>query len=90
MAIRIARINFVGLPRSGKSVTLQRLMGKMLNLMDANLRTELPSTGIERNQVFMRKINELFHTSNYQWSNTDLVGETAVLIQILHQLDKGM
>ena len=80
MAIHIARINFVGLPRSGKSVTLQRLIGKILNLMDANLRTELPTGVAERNRVLIKR-NFGFISKN-QWSNTDLVEETAVLIQL--------
>ena len=89
--IYLARINFVGLPRSGKSSTLRRLIGKMLNLMKANLEAEIPSTGVgERNQAFIRKISKCFgFISRSQWSSTDLAGETGVLNQFLHQLAKG-
>ena len=89
--IYLARINFVGLPRSGKSSTLQRLIGKMLNLMKANLLAEIPSTGVaERNQAFIRKISKCFgFISKSQWSSTDLAGETGVLNQFFHQLAKG-
>ena len=89
--IYLARINFVGLPRSGKSSTLQRLIGKMLNLMKANLGAEIPSTGVaERNQAFIRKISKCFgFISKSQWASTDLAGETGVLNQFFHQLAKG-
>ena len=89
--IYIARINFVGLPRSGKSSTLRRLIGNFLNLMKANLEAEIPSTGVaERNQAFIRKISKCFgFISKSQWSSTDLAGETGVLNQFLHQLAKG-
>ena len=91
MLIYIARINFVGLPRSGKTSTLRRLLGEMLNLMKAKLETEIPSTGVaERNQGFIRKISKCFgFISKSQWSSTDLVGETGVLNHLLHQLAKG-
>ena len=91
MLIYLARINFVGLPRSGKSSTLRRLIGKMLNLMKANLETEIPSTGVaERNQVFIRKISKCFgFISKSQWSSADLAGETGVLNHFFHQLAKG-
>ena len=82
LSVHIARINFVGLQCSGKSVTLQRLVGKMLNLMDANLLTQLPTGVVEDNKVFMMRIKKNFgFISKNQWSNTDLdlVGETAVL-----------
>ena len=89
--IYLARINFVGLPRSGKSSTLRRLIGKMLNLMKANLEAEIPSTGVaERNQAFIRKISKCFgFISKSQWSSTDLAGETGVLNQFFHQLAKS-
>ena len=91
MLIYIARINFIGLPRSGKTSILQRLFGKILNLMEANSDTELPSTGVtERSQAFIRRINKCFGIiSKSQWSSTDLVGETGVLNQFFHQLAKG-
>ena len=94
MLIYIARINFVGLPRSGKTSTLRRLIGEMLNLMKANLETEIPSTGVgERHQAFIRKIRKISKCvgfiSNSQWSTTDLAGETGVLNHLLHQLAKG-
>ena len=90
MLIYLARINFVGLPRSGKSSILRRLIGKMLNLK-ANLKAEIPSTGVaERNQAFIRKISKCFgFISKSQWSSTDLAGETGVLNQFFHQLAKG-
>ena len=92
MLIYLARLNFVGLPRSGKSSTLRRLLGKMLNLMKANLEAEIPSTGVaERNQAFIRKISKCFgFISKSQWSSTDLAGETGVLNQFFHQLAKGV
>ena len=89
--IYIARINFVGLPRSGKSSILQRLIGKILNLMESNSDTELPSTGVaEISQAFIRRIKKCFgFITKSQWSSTDLAEETGVMNQFFHQLARG-
>ena len=85
--IYIVRINFVGSPRSGKSSILKRLIGKILNLMEANLNSELPSTGVaERSQAFVKTTGFI---SKSQWFSTDLAGETGVLNHLFHDLTKG-
>ena len=46
MDMHIARMNFVGLSRSGKTSTLRRLIGEILNITTAKLERENPSTGV--------------------------------------------
>ena len=90
--MHIARMNFVGLPRSGKSSTLRRLIGEILNIITAKLEKENPSTGVaERKQTFIRSINKRFgFVSLGYWSTEDLIGETRVLNDLIYQYVKGM
>ena len=90
--MHIARMNFVGLPRSGKSSTLRRLIGEILNIITTKLEKENPSTGVaERKQTFIRSINKRFgFISLGYWSTQDLIGETRVLNDLIYQCVKGM
>ena len=90
--MHIARMNFVGLPRSGKSSTLRRLIGEILNISTAKFERENPSTGVaERKQIFIRGINKRFgFISLGYWSTEDLIGETQVLNDLIYQCVKGM
>ena len=89
--IHIARMNFVGLPRSGKSTTMKRLIGEILNIIQASLAKEQPSTGVaERNHAIIKCIsNSIGFSSGSNWSSKDLVGETEVLNQLIQQVAKS-
>ena len=90
--IYIARLNFLGLPRSGKSSTLKRLIGEIVDIVSAKWTKELESTGVaERNQAFIRNVSKCFgFASKSQWSKSDLSGETAILNDFMQQVVKGM
>ena len=90
--MHIARMNFVGLPRSGKSSTLRRLIGEILNIITTKLERENPSTGVvERKQAFIRSIDKRFgFVSLGYWSAEDLIGETRVVNDLIYQTVKGM
>ena len=85
-------MNFVGLPRSGKSSTLRRLIGEILNIITANMKVEQPSTGVaERKQLFIQSISKSFgFISLGEWSKKDLVGETGILNEVIYHYTKGM
>ena len=85
-------MNFVGLPRSGKSSTLRRLIGEILNIITANMKVEQPSTGVaERKQLFIESISKSIEfISLGEWSRKDLVGETGILNEVIYQYTKGM
>ena len=85
-------MNFVGLPRSGKSSTLRRLIGEILNIITANMNMEQPSTGVaERKQLFIQRISKSIEfISLGGWSRKDLVGETGILNEIIYHYTKGM
>ena len=89
--IYIARLNFLGLPRSGKSSTLKRLIGEIVDIVSAKWTKELESTGVaERNQAFIRNVSKCFgFASNSQWTKSDLSGETAILNNFMQQIVKG-
>ena len=89
--IYIARLNFLGLPRSGKSSTLKRLIGEIVDIVSAKWTKELESTGVaERNQAFIRNVSKCFgFASKSQWSKSDLSGETAILNDFMQQVVKG-
>ena len=90
--IYIARLNFLGLPRSGKSSTLKRLIGEIVDIVSAKWTKELESTGVaERNLAFIRNVSKCFgFASKSQWSKSDLSGETAILNDFMQQIVKGM
>ena len=92
MDIFIARLNFLGLPRSGKTSTLKRLIGEIVDIVSAKWTKELESTGVaERNQAFIRNVSKCFgFASKSQWSKSDLSGETAILNDFMQQIVKGM
>ena len=85
-------MNFVGLPRSGKSSTLLRLIGEILNIIAANMKVDQPSTGVaERKQLFIQSISKSIEfISLGAWSRKDLVGETGILNEVIYQYTKGM
>ena len=85
-------MNFVGLPRSGKSSTLLRLIGEILNIITANMKVDQPSTGVaERKQLFIQSISKSIEfISLGEWSRKDLVGETGILNEVIYQYTKGM
>ena len=87
--IYIARLNFLGLPRSGKSTTMKRLVGEIVDIATAKWTKELESTGVaERNQALIcRKISQ--HCT-FGWSKSDLSKETAMLNSLMEQSFKGM
>ena len=89
--IHIVRLNFVGLPRSGKSTTMKRLISQILNIMKANLGKEQASSGVsERSQAFIKSTSKsIGFASPSKWSSTDLVGETGVLNQLIQGLVNG-
>ena len=91
MRIHIARLNFVGLPRSGKSTTMKRLIGEILSIIAAKFGKEQASTGVaERNQAFIKSISKCIgSTSRSKWSSEDLLGETEVLNQIIQEIAKS-
>ena len=82
----IARINFVGLPRSGKTCTLRRLMGQMINLLEeGHGDVELPSTGIaERRTAFLRNIQTSTAISKSMWSSPDLLEQIGTIFELAH------
>ena len=90
--IYIARLNYLGLPRSGKTCTLKRLTGDIVNIESAKWTKELQSTGVaERNQAYIRKVSKhIGFASNSQWSKSDLSGETAIVNDFIQQAVKGM
>ena len=90
--ILVGRMNFVGLPRSGKSSTLRRLIGEILNIITANMKEEQPSTGVaERKQLFIQSISKSIEfISLGEWSRKDLVGETGILNEVIYHYTKGM
>ncbi len=87
----VGRLNFVGLPRSGKSSTLRRLLGEFINFLEANMDHELPSTGVaDRKQLFVQSIKKSVGFVNQgQWSEKNLVGETTFLNGIIYQSING-
>ena len=87
--IYMARLNFLGLPRSGKSTTMKRLMGEIVDMVSAGLTKELESTGVaERNQAFIcRGVSKHFTIG---WFKSDLSREIVVLKKIMEKAVKGM
>ena len=85
-------MNFVGLPRSGKSSTLLRLIGEIFNITTANMTMEQPSTGVaERKQLFIQNISKSIEFISLEgWSRKDLVGETRILNEVIYHSTKGM
>ena len=90
MILRIARLNFVGLPRSGKSTTMKRLIGEILNITEAELGMELASTGVaERYLVIIKSKSKCIGFTRSKWYSTDLQRETEVLNQFIQEIAKS-
>ena len=89
--IFVGHLNFAGLPRSGKSSTLCRLLGKFINFIEAKIDSELPSTGVaDRKQLFIQSIKKSVGFVNKgQWNEKNLVGETTFLNGIIYQSING-
>ncbi len=87
----MGRLNFLGLPRSGKSSTLCRLLGEFINFIEAKMDHELPSTGVaDRKQLFIQKIKKSIGFVNKgQWNEKNLVGETTFLNGVIYQSING-
>lgn len=89
--IGLVRINHVGLPRSGKTSFLKRLMGIMLNILEAAKDKEEPSTGVaERaDQVFVRDVSKnigVTSASAKSWTvASNVKQEAGILNQIVLQ-----
>ena len=89
--IYLARMNFVGLPRSGKTSTLRRLLGEILNIITANFNKEEPSTGVaDRKQIFIEGIHKCIGiVSQGDWSTKNIVEETGILNHFIYQCSEG-
>ncbi len=87
----VGRMNFVGLPRSGKSSTLHRLLGEFINIKESNLKMEEPSTGVaQRKQLFIQSISKSFGFAQQgRWTKKDIVGETTILNEVIKQALEG-
>ena len=87
--INIVRLVSFGLPRSGKTSTLLRLMGEILNILTAN-KKEQPSTGVveERGLVIIRNLStEIATISSGIWSKPENLREEAgIYNQLLYQV----
>ena len=87
--ILVARLNFFGLPRSGKSTTMKRLMGEFVNIKEAGLNTKQQSTGVaERNQTIMCK--DVKKNTTFGWDICHLSKEIAIVKSIMQEVVKGM
>ena len=86
--IDIIRLVYFGLPRSGKTSTMRRLMGDMLNILIAMKEKEEPSTGVaDVKQIFVRNIySEVGTIISSKWSRADLQEEAAMLTQFFYQV----
>ena len=89
--ICMIRLNCIGLPRSGKTTFLLRMLGDLLNIEEAQHRgeKEQPSTGLaeERGQVVIRDTSqEVGAISAESWFTLKDLGEEAnMIIQWVHQ-----
>ena len=84
----LIRMNFLGLPRSGKTTFLKRLIGMISNIYQEGKNEEEPSTGIaERpNQVFVTKMGVI---EGGTWNVTNNVGQlTKIVGQLIFQADQ--
>ena len=93
--LRAVRFNYVGLPRSGKTSFLRRLMKEILNILEARRKgeKEQPSTGVAEagGQVIIRNTtnSSLGAISSKEWSIIrDLLQEGGLLSQIFYQAAK--
>ena len=88
VTIRIVRLNFIGLPRSGKTSFWRRLMRKIKNILEA-MEKEQPSTGVAETgehviiQSLSHKIGVI---SSKKWSVLkDLPEEGNMLIKLIQK-----
>ena len=95
--IRIVRLNFIGLPRSGKTSLLLRLLKVIKNIQAENDRKkkegevpeDQPSTGLResREQVFIKKCvsHKIGTISSKKWSVMEsLIKEGNMLVQLIY------
>lgn len=86
VAIRVVRLNYIGLPRSGKTSFWRRLMKKIKNILEAKEK-EQPSTGVaERGEhvIITHKIGVISLAK--EWSVLkDLSEEGNMLIKLIHK-----
>ncbi len=84
----VGRMNFVGLPRSGKSSTLHRLLGDFINIDQSNMKTNEPSTGVaERRQLFIQSISKSFGFAQQgQWTKKTLLVKLQFLMMLYKKL----
>ncbi len=87
----VGRMNFVGLPRSGKSSTLHRLLGDFINIDQSNMKINEPSTGVaERKHLFIQSISKSFgFVQQGQWTKKDIVGETSIFNDFIQEAVEG-
>lgn len=86
--LRAVKVNHIGLPRSGKTSFLLRLMGVILNLLESNERgmKEQSSTGVaeEGAQVIIRRLKSNLGTIQPKtWSMLKHMGEEASMLSQL-------
>ena len=95
--IRIVRLNFIGLPRSGKTSLLLRLLKVIKNIQaendrikkDGKVPEDQPSTGLResREQVFIKKCvsHKMGAISSKEWSVMEsLIKEGNMLVQLIY------
>ena len=95
--IRVVRLNFIGLPRSGKTSLLLRLLEVIKNIQFENDRKkkegevpeDQPSTGLRqsREQVFIKKCvsHKIGTISSKKWSVMEsLIKEGNMLVQLIY------
>ena len=92
LKLRPVRVNYIGLPRSGKTSLLHRLMGKIENILAAMARGEFeqPSTGLAENgglQVIIRCMSLTFGVlqSGVWYSLKHLGEEASMLNQLIYE-----
>ena len=94
VTIRAVRLNYIGLPRSGKTSFRRRLMNEIKNILEAYLKEqkEQPSTGIAESvgQVIIKTLShEMGAISCKEWSTLkNLAEEGNMLIQLIYRAMK--
>ena len=86
--ISMARLVHVGIPRSGKSYTIKRLMGEIKNLLEEEKKRNIsPATGVAW-QVGIKHSDMATISGSSEWSKLKgFIKENKMLTQLLTQLD---
>ena len=93
--LRIIQINYIGLPRSGKTSFLQRILGNILNILEEEKKgkKEQSSTGVleEGGQVLVKATSSTMGVvTSDSWSTLKNLGEEAnMVIQWIHTLSSN-